>query len=323
MPKPQTRTRPTPTPPTPTSTRVAPARAPRPTLASTADRHVLYQHAVQNTESELDFVADTFKRLRGRLPLSLREDFCGTGNTACAWAARKPSNTAIGLDIDQPTLDWAAQHNLARLTPAQRARVRLINRDVLHPGDAVGTDCVLAMNFSYWLFKTRDTLRGYFRSVHDSLAPGGVFFLDHYGGYESMQELTEPRAIEPDDATPPFTYLWAQERYNPITAEMRCSISFKFADRSRLDRAFVYDWRLWTMPEVRELLAEAGFGGVTTYWEGDELDDDNEPTGEGNGVFTPSTEGSADPAFVCYLTAEKSPVPSPAREPSAPRGARR
>ena len=30
-------------------------------------------------------------------------------------------------------------------------------------------------------------------------------------------------------------------------------------------RAFTYDWRLWSLPEVRELLSEAGFRESRVY----------------------------------------------------------
>jgi SAM-dependent methyltransferase len=272
--------------------------------AATADRHELYQLSVQNVESEIDFIDAEFRRLRGRDAVRLREDFCGTGNTACEWVRRRASNLAFGLDIDQPTLDWGVEHNLKSLKPAQRERVRLINRNVLEPGDAVGMDCVLAMNFSYWLFKTRDELRSYFKAVRASLADDGVFFLDHYGGSEAMSEMVEKRAIEAGKGRE-FTYEWDQASYNPITGEMTCRIHFRFPDRTRMKNAFEYHWRLWTLPEIRELLAEAGFSKVTVYWEGDELDKKGEPTGEGNGEFLPSEVGTADPAYISYIAAEK------------------
>ena len=44
------------------------------------------------------------------------------------------------------------------------------------------------------------------------------------------------------------------------------------------------------MPEIRELLLEAGFQRATVYWEGP-----NEET----------KEGDADAAFVVYIVAEK------------------
>lgn len=272
--------------------------------ASTADKHELYQFSVQNVESEIDFVDAEFLRIRGRHATSLREDFCGTANTSCEWVRRRDDNTAVGLDIDVPTLVWGEANNLSQLTEDQRARVRLLDRNVLEPGDASGTDCVLAMNFSYWLFKTREELGNYFRKVRDSLGEDGIFFLDHYGGSEAMTEMVEKRDIETPDGRE-FIYEWDQHEYSPVTGEMTCRIHFRFPDKTRVKNAFEYNWRLWMLPEIQELLKEAGFSKVTVYWEGDELDDDGEPNGEGNGEFEPTERGSADPAFVSYITAER------------------
>jgi SAM-dependent methyltransferase len=161
---------------------------------------VLYQLAVQNVESEIDFVDDEYKRLRGRRAAKLREDFCGTANTACEWVRRRPGNVAVGLDLDGPTLEWGRVHNVGVLTPAQQKRVSLLQRDVLTPGrEGSGVDVVLAMNFSYWIFQQRAVMLDYFRSVRASLATGGVFFLDHYGGPESMEETRDEREIVPDE----------------------------------------------------------------------------------------------------------------------------
>ena len=134
----------------------------------------------------------------------------------------------------------------------------------------------------------------YFANVYASLGDDGVFFLDCYGGYESFQVMKEH--TEYDD----YTYTWHQARYNPITGAMRCHIHFKFKDGSRLKKAFTYDWRLWTLPEIRELLAEAGFRNVTVYWQG--WDDDEE---EGNGEFTPVEDAAPDAGWICYISAER------------------
>ena len=263
--------------------------------ALTADRHELYQHSVQNVEAEIDFIDAEYESIRGRKASSLREDFCGTGNTSVEWIKRRKTNTAVGLDIDQPTLDWGEEH-LAKLSDDERSRVQLLNRTVLEPGDAGGTDCVLAMNFSYWLFKTRDELRGYFKSVRDSIGKDGIFFLDHYGGSETMTETEETKKIDAGGGRS-FTYIWEQASYNPITGDMRCHIHFKFPDKTRMNKAFTYEWRLWTMVEIRELLSEAGFANVLVYWEGEDED------GDGNGEYEPTLEGEADPAFISYIVA--------------------
>jgi hypothetical protein len=67
-----------------------------------------------------------------------------------------------------------------------------------------------------------------------------------------------------------------------------------------MPRAFTYTWRLWTLPELREVLKEAGFERVTVYWQGTD-----EETGEGNGEFLPVDRGDPDPAWIAYLVAEK------------------
>lgn len=267
------------------------------TLASRADRHSLYQNSVQDTESELDFVDEVFTDLNGRRAHILREDFCGTGNTACNWVRRHKQHLAIGLDNDPEVLDWGRVHNLATLTAAQQERVRLLQADVLQPpGQQV--DVVLAMNFSYYLFKTRLELGRYFRKVRQSLNRDGVFFLDAYGGYEAHSEIEEDRECH-DDELGKFTYLWDQHRFNPINHHMNCQIHFAFPDGSRMDQAFNYDWRLWCLPELQELLSEAGFGRVYVYWEGTD-----EASNEGDGVYTVQTEGEADAGWICYLVAQ-------------------
>ena len=266
--------------------------------ASNTNIHELYQLSVQNVESEIDFIDETFEQIRGRKAVTLREDFCGTGNTSAEWVRRRTTNTAIGLDLDQPTLDFGHQTHVANLDEDAASRISLIHRNVLTPGDAGGSDCVLAMNFSYWLFKTREDLRNYFIAVRESLGEQGVFFLDHYGGSEAMTETREAKKID-DGPGREFTYIWEQKHFNPITGDMECRIHFKFPDKTKLNDAFVYHWRLWSMPEIRELLSEAGFANVVVYWEGDDEDDDE----EGNGEYEPTLEGTADPAFISYIVA--------------------
>ncbi|HSH28878.1 MAG TPA: class I SAM-dependent methyltransferase [Thiohalobacter sp.] len=270
------------------------ARTNKPTLASQADRHILYQHSVQDTEFEFEFINATFERLRGRQPHLLREDFCGTAQMCCEWVRRDLHNRAVGVDLDTEVLDWAREHNISQLEPEQRERVQLIEGDVLEVGTAQAPDLIIAMNFSYQGFKTREALRGYFERVREALTDDGVLIMDAFGGYEAFQELEEE--TEHDD----FTYIWDQDFYDPITGAMTCHIHFSFPDGSRMDKAFTYHWRLWTLPELQELLKEAGFRRVTVYWEGTD-----EETNEGDGNFQPATQGEADPGWIAFLSAEK------------------
>ena len=266
-------------------------------MADSADRHLLYQQSVQDVESEIDFVEETWSELRPRPAVFLREDFCGTANTACEWVSRDESHHAVGIDLNNEVLEWGRLYKLAELDEDQSERIELLNEDVLQtrPGLA---DIILAMNFSYFLFLTRDDLREYFANVLDGLVSDGILFLDAYGGYEAPMVLTEPRECEDEDGNE-FTYIWEQAAFNPIDSCMTCHIHFEFPDKSRMEQAFSYHWRLWTLPEIREILYEAGFSQVDIYWEGTD-----EEKNEGNGIYKPSEIGDADPGWVCYIVAE-------------------
>lgn len=259
-----------------------------------SDRHVLYQEAVQNPEAELDFVDHTFRKLRGRRPLHLREDFCGTAHSSCEWVRRRATNTAVGLDLDAPTLAWGTKHNVSALTKQQKSRLTLLRSNVLTPPKAAtGVDAVLAMNFSWWIFHERAVLLEYFRAVHRSLVGDGVFFLDICGGYETFSTQSERRRCKG------FTYVWEQAKVNPIDNRTTCRIHFDFKRGPMWRNAFTYHWRIWTLPEVSDLLVDAGFRKPVVYWEGDT------PSGGGNGIFRPQKVAEDCASFIAYIVAEK------------------
>ena len=279
-------------------------------LAEVADRHVCYEASVQCVEAEIDFVTETFEKLRERLLRLLREDFCGTANTSCEFVSRHDDNRAVGVDLDEPTLQWGRDHNLSKLPEAGQARVELRNENVLTV-ETEPVEAILAMNFSYFIFQQRDLLRSYFEKCRAALQDDGMLFLDCFGGHESFAENEDHREIEDDDGKPVliginehskdgFTYVWDQHKYNPITGEAVCKIHFHFPDKSKIKNAFTYVWRMWSLPELRELLTEAGFRQVDVYWEGTDED-----TGEGNGEYYPTLDGEADPAWVAYIVAQK------------------
>ena len=183
------------------------------TMADRADRHELYEASVQNVGEECAFITQTFKKLRGRKPLIWREDFCGTASAACFWATMSPEHRAIAVDLDPEVLDWGRKNRLSRLKPEQQARVQMIQSDVLTV-ETDKVDALGAFNFSYWIFQTRQLMLEYFARVKEALKDDGVFFLDAFGGYESMEEMKEKTKY--DD----FTYIWEQARYSPVTGEM-------------------------------------------------------------------------------------------------------
>lgn len=258
------------------------------------DRHDLYQRSVQTVDAEIDFIDETFRSLRGRLPRTLREDFCGTANTSCEFVRRRRTNRAWGVDLDAGTLAWGIEHNIARLAPQARTRIELVRGDV-RTARTPPVDAVLAMNFSYFIFKERAVLRDYFKHVRRTLGPKGIFFLDAYGGSDAFRRLRETRKVAPG-----VTYVWHQADYDPINGHTVCHIHFRFRDGSVMRNAFTYDWRVWTLPEIREVLIEAGFRKVTVYWE--EWD---KKKWEGSGIFKPAERGDPDLGWIVYIVAEK------------------
>ena len=118
--------------------------------ADNADKHILYENSVQNTDADVEFIEDSFKASRGRMPHSLREDFCGTAKLCSTWVGRSKRRTAIGLDLDKDTLRWGEKYNIAPLG-SRADRVDLLQKNVLDP-IKVKVDVAVAFNFSYCIF---------------------------------------------------------------------------------------------------------------------------------------------------------------------------
>ena len=270
-------------------------------LAKRANIHDLYQKAVQAPEAGVEFFINTYEKLRGKPALLMREDFCGTALLSVEWCKTNPSRTAIGVDLDKPTLEWGQEHNIDGAGGDMKERVTLIEANVLD-ADAtdIKADITCALNFSYNIFKTRDALREYFAAAHKGLKEDGLFIIDMFGGTETMDELEEERDVDDEE----FTYIWDQDKFNPITHEMLCYIHFNFPDGSKLKKAFTYDWRLWTMPEVIELMKEAGFSKVRVFWEEFVDSDDDEDEMEGTGNYEEVTEPENQESWVNYIVAE-------------------
>lgn len=268
---------------------------PRKTLAERADKFALYQRSVQSPDVDIAFFDAEFRKLRGRPPLALREDFCGTARFSLEWCKTDPKRTALGVDLDWPTLAWGRANNLEQADPEVAARVTLAQADV-RDTTLPQSDLIVAMNFSYCVFKTREDLRGYFAAAHANLREGGVVALEVYGGTEAIVALTDERPLKNG-----LTYIWEQEKFNPIDHMTLCHISWRFKDGSELLRAFTYDWRLWTLPELGELLREAGFADVKFYFERVEAEDEDDDYMTGTGEFIQQTEIENQEAFLCYV----------------------
>lgn len=258
----------------------------------------LYEAAVQNVDADLDFVERVYRKERGERPSTLKEDFCGTASLCSRFVARRAGNRAWGVDLDPEPLEWSRRHRVALLGDVAD-RVELLQTDVREPLPEP-VDIVTAFNFSYWVFGTRPELLDYFRAAHSALQPDGMLFLDAFGGTESECTLKEttrvPAGRDPDGTSlPAFRYIWEQASFSAIDHRIVCHIHFELGAR-RLHRAFSYHWRLWTLPELCELLEEAGFSESRVYVEGwdDEAD-------EPDGVFRLRKRLDNEGGWIAYV----------------------
>jgi hypothetical protein len=276
-----------------------PRKANRPTLAERADKHQLYQWSVQSPGVDIEFFTEQFMKIRGRKPMRMREDFCGTALMSTEWCKTDPQRTALGVDLDGPTLAYGREKNLGPAGDDVARRVKLAQADVRETRFAK-VDLTLAMNFSYCVFKSREDLGAYFAAAYKGLVRDGILALEVYGGTESMSTLTEERDIRGG-----ATYIWEQESFSPIDHHTVCHISWRFnKDKSVIHRAFTYDWRLWTLPEMRELMLAAGFKSVKIYFEAVDGDEDDEFL-TGTGEFVEHDVIDNQEAWLAYVLAVK------------------
>ncbi len=256
------------------------------------DKYSYYRRSVQAPDTDVEFLRDTYKEIRGVLPTTLREDFCGTFSICCEWAKLGPRYRAHGIDLDYEPIQYGMTHYLPQLSTSQKERVQIHQENVLNPG-LPRADVIAAMNFSHFIFKERAMMKSYFHNCYATLNPGGILVCDAFGGSrcgEANEEETKHRG---------FTYYWDQESFDPVSNYATFHIHFKPDGQKKIEKVFTYDWRMWTLPELREMMMETGFRKTHVYWEG------TTKSGAGDGVFRPTEKGEECEAWIAYVVGEK------------------
>ncbi len=259
------------------------------------DLFSLYERSVQSPEVHVEWYASMYQDLRGRPARRLREDFCGTFQICCEWVKADPRNTAIGLELDESTLGNGRKKHLAKLSPKQKARVRIYRKNVISV-TSPKADVIAANNFSFFVFLDRKTLLSYFKACWQSLASKGIIILEMAGGPGMIEKVREPKKITAGRGKP-FTYIWDQKAFDPITRQGDYAIHFKLEDGTRIKDAFTYHWRMWTIPEIREALMDAGFKRTLVYWDVSEDEDDED--------YTWAEHGENVHSYVAYIVGLK------------------
>lgn len=243
-----------------------------------ADKLELYRWAVQDPETHVAVLSRMYAAIRpGRKPRVLREDFAGTSAEAVAWVQLGGGREAIAVDLDGPTLQWAEQR-ARRLLGERAAAVQFVCDDVLaiQPPQVAAADIISALNFSVLYFQQRAKLVEYLAHARECLATDGLFVMNLFGGAGATRAMTDRRQVVPSSRTgegplpAPFEYHWQQRGFNPVTGRMNCHIHFDVPATPgekplSLRDAFVYEWRLWTLPELVDVLREVGFADVQVW----------------------------------------------------------
>lgn len=246
-------------------------------LKEIREKYSRYEQAVQNPRALIAFIQQEYKTLNRKKVLLLREDFSGSARLATEWVKQGPRHCAVAVDLSAEPLEYCNEVHRQKLSPAVRKRLELCQGDVRRIHTARTFDVIVALNFSYCVFHTRHELLDYFVTVRKSLKPGGLFLIDLFGGSRSQDEGT--RKIELNN----FVYQWQCVAFNPVRNRGSYAIHFKPKSQKLLKNVFTYDWRIWTCPELLEVMEDAGFSMCTPYWEGDH------PRGRGgDGKFTPT-----------------------------------
>lgn len=215
------------------------------------DKHDLYELCVQSPKH----LAPLLRAVHGKDPVVLGEDFAGTAALSYEWVKREGAR-AVAVDMDAAALGKHPDH----------ARVSKVLSDVRRVPDAC--DVLFVGNFSIGYLHTRGELVDYLRHARSRITPGGVFVCDTYGG-ESAFLTGDVHRPHPMAGGFVCRYTWEQRHADPLTGMVTDVIHFRIEKSGVIEQemfdAFVYEWRLWSVPELRDALDEAGFARTQVY----------------------------------------------------------
>lgn len=255
------------------------------------DKYEYYSRAVQSPEDDVKFYLKRYREIRKKNPKVLREDFCGAGAISCEWVKLKKEHMSCGLDLDMEPMHYGRDHYISKLKEEEKQRIVLVQKNVLEAG-LPKADIAAAINFSYFFFKERQILKKYYANVYESLNKNGIFIMDIFGGTQCTDAIVDRTKLKD------FTYYWDQKYFDPLSNEAQFKIHFRIKNKM-YKNVFSYDWRMWSIPEVKDLLMEVGFKEVKIFWEG------SNRQGGGNGLFTEVKKGEACLSWIAYIIGVK------------------
>jgi len=266
-------------------------------------------------------IATKVKQARNMMPRRaklLAEDFCGSALLARGWCLADPKRRAVATDIDAVVLAHSKPHR----------RLTLIQADVCgkDPEQAAAkalgakADVVQVGNFSIGELHERSELTAYLKQVRGRVADDGLFVCDMYAGpgaWKRCKASVDHPAIELDTARlevgrlgrlgglkhARVRYTWRQIEADLATGLVHNAIDFALLNRSgsevwSLKNAFKYNWRLWSIAELRDALHDAGFSRIEVYGDSPDAMD-----AKGDAYVTPLEVLETRTSAVVYVAA--------------------
>ena len=261
------------------------------------DKYAFYERSVQTPERHIEMFVDMYRELnQNRFARKLREDFCGTFRLSCEWVKRNRKNEALSLDLDREPIAYGKRKHRTKLSADQKRRLTVLRQDVREV-TRPRSDLIIACNFSFCVFKDRKTLVRYFKACRMSLGPGGLLILEQAGGPGMIEPIRERIPIFDKKGKRLYSYIWHQRKFDPLTHFGHYAIHFEMASGRRYEDVFTYDWRLWTIPEIKDAMLEAGFGNVHLYWE-------TTHRGRGTGEYARTTHAENAYSWIAYVAGQ-------------------
>lgn len=245
------------------------------------DKHDLYEACVQSPGHLVPLLRAIGRGTGQHTPTVLGEDFAGTAALSHAWIDTDPAARAIAVDLDADALAKHGDH----------ARITKTLADVHAATDPA--DLVFVGNFSIGYLHTRPELVKYLKHARgrltNSSGGGGCFVCDTYGG-ESAFVLGGVHRPHPLGDGRICRYTWEQHEADPLTGMVTNLIHFRVEQAGVIEQeindAFIYRWRLWSVPELRDAMTEAGFETTQVYAKLAEAVDE-----DGNAYTSPVEDG--------------------------------
>ncbi len=258
-------------------------------MSARLGKYSLYELCVQTPARDVQLVRAMHGGVYDGSPaMILGDDFCGSSLMSWEWVSLEEGASAVATDRDPEAIAHVRTH------PRVRSRCMSV-MDVRDEADAI-----CALNYAACELHARRDLVAYLAHARSRLLPGGVFVCDIYGGASAWEE----GEFEGEFAGPGgerVIYTWAQESADPTTGMVNNAIHFGVEagrERYRLERAFEYEWRLWSVAELREAMQDAGFARTEVF-----LRDQHGIDGEGSIICLPAERGDLGESYQVYVAA--------------------